>query len=426
MTDRTPDTDGFYECLNIENDEFQSVYDGSDRSELDSSGWNNSYNMSLPSDGSLSSGSDSGSGSGRSRGSSDVSSARLSVTMYGNAIKFDVPFSDAAEVSYDNSRGSEGSGMSTSTSEGQLSHMSQSQMDEGDEDDNGEDASDNVDMGIPSNDTMVTSNRRKRMVHDDINDNDADDHDVHDNAKTKTKKRVLISPSKSLFSGDLSGELDVKPSSDLKHEDDSTPPRSNGNTRNLIGGRNRSILTGDAQDEDVQPSIRRRRQLPDVDADEQSLFSNSTTDSSVDTADSFQSVLSDMSKLRSLIRGDMVSVASNSHSDSRSSHSSASGVEIHAARLIAEELAKIEAQEKAAQLIADAETFLKAELAAENKVKKEIEKLKDQLETIEFDLAEKADTIEALELACREHVINYQSLQEEMETLQAEKEEAEE
>jgi len=62
----------------------------------------------------------------------------------------------------------------------------------------------------------------------------------------------------------------------------------------------------------------------------------------------------------------------------------------------------------------------------ESSVKKEIEKLKDQLETIEFDLAEKADTIEALELACREHVINYQSLQEEMETLQAEKEEAEE
>jgi hypothetical protein len=68
----------------------------------------------------------------------------------------------------------------------------------------------------------------------------------------------------------------------------------------------------------------------------------------------------------------------------------------------------------------------KALKETESSVKKEIEKLKDQLETIEFDLAEKADTIEALELACREHVINFQSLQEEMETLQAEKEEADE
>ena len=55
--------------------------------------------------------------------------------------------------------------------------------------------------------------------------------------------------------------------------------------------------------------------------------------------------------------------------------------------------------------------------------KEEISKLKDHLETIEYDMAANVDTIEALELACAEHVESYRALQEVCEDLKAETEE---
>jgi hypothetical protein len=57
----------------------------------------------------------------------------------------------------------------------------------------------------------------------------------------------------------------------------------------------------------------------------------------------------------------------------------------------------------------------KALKETESSVKEEIGKVKDHLETIEFELAAKTDTIEALELACAEHVENYRSLQKDYE-----------
>ena len=53
----------------------------------------------------------------------------------------------------------------------------------------------------------------------------------------------------------------------------------------------------------------------------------------------------------------------------------------------------------------------------ENTVKSEIESLTEKLQLIEFELAGKQDTIEALELACSEHVENTRKMQEEIEQL---------
>lgn len=57
----------------------------------------------------------------------------------------------------------------------------------------------------------------------------------------------------------------------------------------------------------------------------------------------------------------------------------------------------------------------------EGYLKDEFEKLKNYLETIEFDLAAKNDTIEALELACAEHVENYRALRKEFEAIESSK-----
>lgn len=77
-------------------------------------------------------------------------------------------------------------------------------------------------------------------------------------------------------------------------------------------------------------------------------------------------------------------------------------------------------QESIEDLIAKVQSeAIKSLKETESSVKKEIDSLKEQLETIEFDLAEKADTIEALELACAEHVKKFLSLQEQYEGLQS-------
>lgn len=55
----------------------------------------------------------------------------------------------------------------------------------------------------------------------------------------------------------------------------------------------------------------------------------------------------------------------------------------------------------------------------EGYIKDEFVKLKNYLEAIEFDLAAKNDTIEALELACAEHVENYRALQKEFEAIKS-------
>jgi len=57
----------------------------------------------------------------------------------------------------------------------------------------------------------------------------------------------------------------------------------------------------------------------------------------------------------------------------------------------------------------------------EGYLKDELGKLKNHLEAIEFDLAAKNDTIEALELACAEHVENYRALRKEFEAIESSK-----
>jgi FtsZ-binding cell division protein ZapB len=53
----------------------------------------------------------------------------------------------------------------------------------------------------------------------------------------------------------------------------------------------------------------------------------------------------------------------------------------------------------------------------EASIKIEIESFKEQLQRVEFELVGKQDTIEALELACSEHVQNCREMQEEIEKL---------
>jgi hypothetical protein len=63
------------------------------------------------------------------------------------------------------------------------------------------------------------------------------------------------------------------------------------------------------------------------------------------------------------------------------------------------------------------ETATKAFKETEAEVKKEIDALKDSLHSFEFQLTSKQDMVEALELACAEHVENFRQLQEKYEQL---------
>lgn len=68
------------------------------------------------------------------------------------------------------------------------------------------------------------------------------------------------------------------------------------------------------------------------------------------------------------------------------------------------------------------ETATKSFKETEAEVKKEIDALKDSLHSFEFQLTSKQDMVEALELACAEHVENFRNLQEKFEELKTIKE----
>ncbi len=73
-------------------------------------------------------------------------------------------------------------------------------------------------------------------------------------------------------------------------------------------------------------------------------------------------------------------------------------------------------QPSLAELIERATATLKE---TESSIREEIGTLKDHLASIEYDMAANIDTIEALELACAEHVESYRDLQREYEDLKA-------
>jgi hypothetical protein len=77
-----------------------------------------------------------------------------------------------------------------------------------------------------------------------------------------------------------------------------------------------------------------------------------------------------------------------------------------------------EIDETIEELIAQVqETASKSFKETEAEVKKEIDALKDSLHSFEFNLTRKQDMVEALELACAEHVENFRKLQEKYEEL---------
>ena len=55
----------------------------------------------------------------------------------------------------------------------------------------------------------------------------------------------------------------------------------------------------------------------------------------------------------------------------------------------------------------------------ESGLNKSLDALKDQLQSVELEMEGKQDMIEALELACSEHVDNYRRVQEEVQKLRA-------
>jgi uncharacterized coiled-coil protein SlyX len=71
-------------------------------------------------------------------------------------------------------------------------------------------------------------------------------------------------------------------------------------------------------------------------------------------------------------------------------------------------------QSSLVELIEDIKKALKQ---TESSMKEEIGKLKDHVQNIEFDMAANVDTIEALEMACTEHLESYRALQKDYEEL---------
>ena len=356
------DTDGFFECVDIENDEFQSVHDGSDRSELDSSSnWNLDTSMAT-SDGDESE-------SGRSGDMSSDRSGRFSVKMYGNDFKVEVHnvhnFSGAFEDS-------EHSSASANNSDYEMDDT----MDTGNlADESYKNLSVNISPGGISgspNTSLLSGDLAERMM--------IQETPPRSNATGRGKAavdRALANPSCSLFTGELI------PMVDGNSVENSTGTLSTQDS--LLGNENVMITPSFSNDDDVNnpPSLQRQSLLPDIGREdredeytiasvsEYSIASGSTgTVSSVGTFDSFQSVFSDMSKLRSLMKGEMESFASSSGTNSNRSVNRST--EINAARMIAEELAKIEAREKAATMIADAATLMSADISAEERVRREI------------------------------------------------------
>ncbi len=113
-------------------------------------------------------------------------------------------------------------------------------------------------------------------------------------------------------------------------------------------------------------------------------------------------------KIREKVGESSVSESNKEKEDEQGGQTSGEGVESSTS------------QESIEDLIANVQAeATKALKESESSVKKEIDGLKDQLENIEFDMAEKADTIEALELACAEHEKKFSALQEEYERLQS-------
>ena len=350
----TRDTDGFYECVDNENDEFQSFHDGSDRSDLDSSNWNLDSSMATSDESSASviSGEMSSDRSGRS--------GRASVSMYGNDFKVEVQ--DVYNLS----------GHSDAFEDSEMSYASDSQaMDE--TMDTGNLADESYKNTSLSKGHAAVSPNSQKLAFDNLTEGViVEETPPRSNAtgSGNIASATNPNPSYSLLTGTLLALAD--------HPSDEQSAGTISTQDSLLTGDNVQITQSLLNDDNVSnpPLVQRRRALPDINTEDDYTVasayhtvasSESTTDSSVGTSDSFQSVFSDMSKLRSLMRGEMDTVFSVSGGSTNTSNRS-TATEMEAAKMIAEELTKIEAQEKAEKMITGAaKLMLKQEIANINK-----------------------------------------------------------
>ncbi|GFH47997.1 hypothetical protein CTEN210_04473 [Chaetoceros tenuissimus] len=402
--------DDFHECVDIENDEFHSVHSNSSRSNYDFEILDSSIDHGV-SDTSVRS-----SRSGYS--SSSPSRSRVSVTMYGNDFKLELTDASGPDSSEYTSNASQASGSYASGSDDDMfeydagstmTGLSGYDDDDGEHHDSDEDSGVEVQLAATtktaSDDDIVQESDRKPVVvsparsilSGDMNDMRVgmaitEETPPRSNASgiaaAPKARRATTTPSKSLFTGEL-----------LTHIEDSQNDQDEGSagtlsTQDSLLGKtdvritpsfaNESYDDFDAENINAPPSMNRHLN------DDDYSYASTLTDSSAGTSDSFYSVMSDMSKIRSLIRGEMESVASSKSAASTGSQSAVNrSLESDAMHMIAETWARIEAEEKAEKAIKQAEEEMKSKLttskSAEDFLKEQIAKINQEVDSKVLD-----------------------------------------